>query len=80
MQYSYLISVIVTAILLINYEFATYKFNINVFLGMIIISGMGLVSLMYQTTAYTLEKSSVIAPIQYLGVLFSFLIDIFILK
>ncbi|EAR95801.1 integral membrane protein DUF6 containing protein (macronuclear) [Tetrahymena thermophila SB210] len=80
MQYHYFISIFFTSIILLTDSERPFVITFKFCITMLILSFSGFVAQLLQSKALSLEKASIISPMKYLQVLFSFLIDIFVLK
>ncbi|EAR93814.1 integral membrane protein DUF6 containing protein (macronuclear) [Tetrahymena thermophila SB210] len=80
MQYNYFISAFFTAILILNDAERPFIFTFRFLYLNVLLSFFGFIGQLLISKAYTLEKASIISPMQYFQVVLSFLLDIFVLK
>ncbi|KAL4478904.1 hypothetical protein ABPG72_009730 [Tetrahymena utriculariae] len=80
MQYNYFISSFFTAILVLNDAERPFIFTFKFLYLNVLLSFCGFIGQLLIFKAFTLEKASIISPMQYLQVVLSFLLDIFVLK
>ncbi|EAR95800.1 integral membrane protein DUF6 containing protein (macronuclear) [Tetrahymena thermophila SB210] len=80
MQYSYIICIFLTSILLINNNEKPFIFNMKFFCIITILSLCGFAAQLLQSKALSLEKASIITPMKYLQILLSFIIDVIVFK